>query len=140
MGRHRDNFQSSDLFDAVMSDRDVFKGKQGYSQTPRSDVLVYSEGNLTMDVWLSFPVTLTEAHILERKTYVCPPKYRVPCGPGTLLVFTFWDDLHFCHEARLMEGAAEGPPAVRLAFAYRWLQVARIFHARPDMLHAIKCQ
>ena len=63
MGRHRDNFNSSDAVDALVHGEDVLGTAQGHtisadgnSQTPLSDVLVWtSDGSRPMMVHLSFP-------------------------------------------------------------------------------------
>ena len=63
MGRHRDNFKSSDAVDALIRGKDVLKTSTGHaisadgsSQTPLSDVLVWtSRGSFPMKIHLSFP-------------------------------------------------------------------------------------
>ena len=156
MGRHRDNFNCGDAADAFLRGKDVFAASAGHSvsatgcsQVPLSDVLVYSEGDMSMDVCLTFPLSLTEEDIMNRDSYVCHPKFRIPCGPGTLFVFSFIDDLHFCHEACISGDGAGGGSLVlddavansgcRVAFAFRWLQLVSQFVASSDRgKHAMK--
>ena len=92
--------------------------KQRNSQLANSNVLILTLGNAPMVLQLSFPTDST-----ERSTYVVHPLFSVPCGFGTLFVFSPTDDLFYCHEAFFEPATLSrfGATGYRLAFVMRWL-------------------
>ena len=64
-------------------------------------------------------------------------KFSVPCGSGTLFIFTPHDDLRFCHEAKFSDACLEihGCGGYRIAYVIRWLQSVR--HFDPSRRHAM---
>ena len=137
IGRHRDFFTSADAVDALVEGIDVFSEgssrpipTEGLSQIPMSDVLVWTTGTATMALQLSFPEKLSDRGVRERKSYTIHPRFSVPCMDGTLFIFTTFDDLHFCHEAKFLDlGDALG---YRFAFVFRWVQLKGVFYANPE--------
>ena len=134
VGRHRDVFTSADLaayyergFDPLASDQ--------WGQAKCTDVLIYSHGNTSMEMGLSFPVK--KRHARDRDSYEQPPGLRIPLSPGTLLVYKFLDDLFFCHEARFREQRPSDSPGeaalYRVAFVFRWLSESeeRLYYVDP---------
>ena len=101
-----------------------------------SNVLIYSQGNAEMQMGLSFPVDKSRAR--DRDVYYQPHGLRIPLSPGTLLVYSCFDDLFFCHEARFQTpdgvGGARGEAALyRVAFVFRWLRESeeRLYYVDP---------
>ena len=140
IGRHRDNFNVHEAADALVMNQDVLGSscghsisKDGNSHAPLSDVLVFSLGDESMDVWLSWPSALTKDAVLARECYISHPKFRIPCGPGTLFIFSHLDDLHFCHEANFPPQVQDRPGGgYRMAFVFRWLTAERLFHVQHE--------
>ena len=93
--------------------------RQRNSQLANSNVLILSLGNAPMVLQLSFPGD----GVGQRSTYVVHPLFSVPCGCGTLFVFSPTDDLFYCHEAFFepITLSRFGATGFRLAFVMRWL-------------------
>ena len=105
-----------------------------------SDVLLWSEGNTPMVLFLSFPPELDEACIGNTKSYTVHPTFTVPCAGGTLFIFTCLDDLFFCHEAHFEEQVLKsaGATGYRFVFVFRWLTSARRFYI-PTLTGNLPC-
>ena len=118
IGRHRDNFVSEDLSTYLRTRDASVLYKQRNSQLANSNVLILTLGNAPMVLQLAFPTDST-----ERSTYVVHPIFSVPCGFGTLFVFSPTDDLFYCHEAFFEPATLSrfGATGYRLAFVMRWL-------------------
>ena len=99
IGRHRDNFVSHDLTTYLRTRDASVLFKQQNAQLANSNVLILSLGNAPMVLQLSFPGGSARDSVGERSTYVVHPLFSVPCGFGTLFVFSATDDLFYCHEA-----------------------------------------
>ena len=134
MGRHRDNFDVKDLAQYLCT-RDVsILTRQVNTQRANTNVLIWSLGTAPMVLQLSFPQHAGAAR--DRSRYMVHPAFSVPCGEGTLFVFSPTDDLFYCHEvffdAATLE--AHGASAYRCAFVIRWLSpvkaCSRSFYAR----------
>ena len=131
MGRHRDNFVSSDLTTYLASrDSSILNSGQN-TQVPNSNVLIWSMGNAPMVLQLSYPAYGRGAG--DRRTYTCHPEFSVPCGDGTLFIFSPLDDLFYAHQACFSDATlvALGDSGYRAAFVMRWLdeaRTARTFH------------
>ena len=103
-------------------------GGDANSQVLGSNVLVYTEGDADMTFALSFaPPGRPGANSDE---YHMHPTFCTRLGAGTLLVFSPTDDLFFCHEAWLEDGAGTH----RLAFVFRWLSQPRDFFQSNDAM------
>lgn len=98
---------------------------------------VWTEGDLDMDVFLSFPSTLETSDVADRDSYRIHPRFTVKCAHGTLFVFSYFDDLHFCHEARCSPTVVTGESSHRFAFVFRWLALPRYFYADPRFKHGM---
>jgi len=148
MGRHRDNWCAQDAVAALTRGEDVLGDAAGHSvsasgnsQDPLSDVLIWSEGDVTMEVLLSYPRSTSEGDVSSRDSYLVHPRLKFPCAGGTLFVFSHLDDLHYCHEARVVQMPGQGPAAsagCRFAFVFRWLSLEKLFYAAPEKRHAVK--
>ena len=120
-GRHRDAFTAADLADYYERGTNPFERNQ-WMQTKGTDVLIFSMGNTEMQMGLSFQLDKGDAAARER--YIQPPGLRIPLIPGTVLVYSPFDDLFYCHEARFQQPP---PPestsysSYRVAFVFRWL-------------------
>jgi len=101
-GRHRDVFTSADLVDYYKTGRNPFAQNQ-YGQTKGTEVLIFSMGNVDMQMGLSFPIDKADAD--DRDVYEQPPELRIPLRPGTLLLYSPLDGLFFCHEVTSHESA-----------------------------------
>ena len=134
MGRHRDNFVSRDLSTYLETRDPSILGLQRNAQLANSNVLIFTMGNAPMVLQLSFPPN--PRHARDRSTYVTKPLFSVPCGSGTLFVFSPLDDLFFCHEAFFEPRTLSrfGAAGYRMAFVMRWLcpdtAPTRMFHAK----------
>ena len=119
IGRHRDNFVSQDLATYLRTGDVSVLSRQRNSQLANSNVLILSLGNAPMVLQLSFPGD----GVGQRSTYVVHPLFSVPCGCGTLFVFSPTDDLFYCHEAFFepITLSRFGATGYRLAFVMRWL-------------------
>ena len=148
MGRHRDNFNSSDAVDALIHGKDVLQTSTGHaisadgnSQKPRSDVLIWtSEGSRPMILYLSFPRRLSEECIMERNKYITHPNFMVKCDGGSLFVFKHMDDLHFAHEVKFAgpDEDTSPTPGHRFAYVFRWLELKHSFYTDFDQQHGMK--
>ena len=121
MGRHRDNFVSSDLTTYLASrDPSILNTGQN-SQVPNSNVLIWSMGDAPMVLQLSYPAYGRNAG--DRTTYKCHPEFSVPCDDGTLFVFSPLDDLFYAHQVRFGDAtlAVLGGSGYRAAFVMRWV-------------------
>jgi hypothetical protein len=123
IGRHRDNFVSQDLATYLRTRDASVLFEQRNAQLANSNVLILSLGNAPMVLQLSFPRTCTRDGVGIRSTYVVHPLFSVPCGFGTLFVFSPTDDLFYCHEAFFEPATFSrfGALGYRLAFVMRWL-------------------
>jgi hypothetical protein len=121
MGRHRDNFVPRDLCTYLETRDPSVLRVQRNTQLANSNVLIFTMGNAPMVLQLTFPPSRCEAG--DRTTYVMEPLFSVPCGNGTLFVFSPVDDLFFCHEAFFAPKTLEtfGAAGYRMAFVMRWL-------------------
>ena len=121
MGRHRDNFVTQDLCTYLRTRDASVLYRQRNSQLANSNVLILSLGNAPMVLQLSFPGESGAGG--KRSSYVVHPLFSVPCGSGTLFVFSPTDDLFFCHEASFEPATLNhfGASGYRLAFVIRWL-------------------
>jgi len=121
IGRHRDNFLSQDLSTYLRTQDASVLYNQRNSQLANSNVLILTLGNAPMVLQLSFPGWSHAAR--ERSTYVVHPLFSVPCGFGTLFIFSPTDDLFYCHEAFFEPATLSrcGATGYRLAFVMRWL-------------------
>jgi len=132
-GRHRDAFTAADLADYYERGTNPFERNQ-WMQTKGTDVLIFSMGNTEMQMGLSFPLDKGDAAARER--YIQPPGLRIPLIPGTVLVYSPFDDLFYCHEARFQQPP---PPestsysSYRVAFVFRWLNecMERLYYVDP---------
>jgi len=102
---------------------------------PDAACQVWTEGDLDMDIYLSFPSSLERSAVQNRKSYRIHPRFTIKCTHGTLFVFSHVDDLHFCHEARCSNTVVAGESSHRFAFVFRWLELRRLFHADPCCKH-----
>ena len=93
-----------------------------------------------MELRLSSPRSRSKRDVGDRDSYVLHPKLRFACAGGTLFVFSHLDDLHFCHEAGVLQIRSQSPAGSghRLAFVFRWLGLEKLFFAAPDKRHAVK--
>ena len=131
-GRHRDAFVSEELNQYYKTCSNPFSNNQ-WIQTKGTDVLIYSMGNATMEMGLSFP--LDKADASHREKYVQLPELRIPLSPGTLLVYTPYDDLFYCHEVSFPSNGV-GPTSFsgyRVALVFRWLNESeeRLYYLDP---------
>lgn len=90
---------------------------------------------MDMDVFLSFPKSLDRTDVGHRKSYRIHPRFTVKCTHGTLFVFSYIDDLHFCHEAKCSPDLLTGESSHRFAFVFRWLSLRRLFHVEAAHAH-----
>ena len=133
IGRHRDNYTSEQMVEVATGKRKLEElvegshhGGDANSQLIGSNVLVYTEGDADMDFKLSFP---SAGNIRQpRGEYTVHPIFTTRLGAGTLLIFSPVDDVFFCHEASLSDGAG----GARIAFVFRWLTQVRDFHAHTN--------
>jgi len=88
-----------------------------------------------MDVFLSFPSSLDISAVSDRESYKIHPRFTIKCTHGTLFVLSYYDDLHFCHEARCSDTVVAGESSHRIAFVFRWLSMSRLFHSEPSYAH-----
>jgi hypothetical protein len=135
IGRHRDNFVSNDLTTYLRTRDASVLFKQCHSQRANSNVLILSLGNAPMVLQLSFPGSRSRDGVGQRSTHVVHPLFSIPCGFGTLFVFSPTDDLFSCHEAFFEPTTlcSFGATGYRLAFVMRWLSPTtaptHVFHA-----------
>jgi hypothetical protein len=123
MGRHRDNFVARDLRDYLekgIDPRTRWDGKKK-AQVADSNVLIWSMGNASMQLSLSF--SPPDGDPGDSTTYEVHPLFQVTLLGGTLFVFAPLDDLFFCHESEFLPAVLEAAGAAghRFAFVYRWL-------------------
>jgi len=117
MGRHRDNFNPSDLTEYLATGKDPRSCSGAKrSQLADSNVLIWSVGDAPMTLHLSFPERIADAG--KAKDYVKHPTLSFQLCGGTLFVFAPLDDLFFCHECRF----SATTPGHRFSFVYRWLK------------------
>jgi len=144
MGRHRDYFNVNHAADAMVHGKSMFEvlaSSQNApcgakSQVPLSDVLIWTDGDAVMDLSLSFPNDLSEGAVLSRNDYTIHPRFKIPCGPGTLFIFSHLDDLHFCHQSEFQPSVNH--TGHRLAFVFRWVTGAHPYHAAGETRNARK--
>ena len=146
IGRHRDYFTADQAVRALVDGEDVLTNATGHAassddhsraptpqgpQVPGSDVLVWTEGNLDMNLCLSFPRSLLEEDVRDKDRYIKHPNFTVRCTHGTLFVFNHLDDLHFCHEAEPCDssGSELWEGGCRFAYVFRCLSTVQLFHA-----------
>lgn len=93
-----------------------------------------------MEVCLSYARSLSEGDVANTKSYLVHPRLKFACGGGTLFVFSHLDDLHFCHEARVVQIGSQSPAGsgCRFAFVFRWLTMEKMFYAAPEKRNAVK--
>ena len=142
IGRHRDNFQSIQLFKYLSDGTSPFdpaKPSGKYGQTMRSDVMIWSMGNAPMVLKLSFPAGRAKHTLLKTTEYILHPAFECECYDGTLFVFPCLDDLFFAHEASFSPEALVDQPenGYRLAFVFRNTSSFAVFHPESHAyLHA----
>ena len=93
-----------------------------WGQAKGTDVLIFSMGDTTMEMGLSFPLNKADAG--DRTVYVQPNGMRIPLQPGSCLVYSALDDLFFCHEVAFpteYQEDVDGNSGYRVAFVFRWL-------------------
>ena len=141
MGRHRDNFESKDLANYLRSGNGDILSAQQNTQVANSSVLIWSMGNAPMELQLSFPPHVSLAG--DRKSYKRAPDFCVPCGNGTLFVFSPLDDLFYAHEVCFSSQTLDefGDSGYRTAFVMRWLDAtvaSKTFHASGEKRGMLK--
>jgi hypothetical protein len=136
-GRHRDAFTAAELAEYYEKGTNPFARDQ-WVQTKGTDVLIFSMGNCDMQMGLSFPLDKADAR--DREIYVQPRQLRIPLRPGSLLVYSAFDDLFFCHEVAFPDAVppngvirAKQASLYRVAFVFRWLNESqeRLYYLDP---------
>lgn len=134
MGRHRDNYTvhhlRSQLSGQEYAGSPAHAGMEN-SQRMGSEVLLYTEGNTSMDFVLSFPPFQSlDADIHD---YVRRKVFTAPLGAGTLMIFKGLDDEFFCHEAFFNALQLQQSVTGFLAcFAFRWCTSIKRFRKAPS--------
>ena len=133
IGRHRDNFDSRQLFKYLDTGTSPFMASPAsrrLGQAMGSDVMIWTMGNAPMSLKLSFPAGKTKYAVQKTSEYILEPSFECECVDGTLFVFHCLDDLFFAHEAEFTPVAlAEHPEdGYRLAFVFRNVSSLAEFH------------